>query len=79
MDSANQTSPIFDTIDLPLLLLREEVAQLGRCSTRTVARAEVAGELPVAKPHRRGAERPLYRRGDVLRWLGLAESEEARP
>lgn len=62
-----------DFSELPLLLIRPEVAQLGRCSERTVIRAEHRGQLPAVRVNHGRCVRVLYRRTDVLRWLGLDE------
>jgi len=75
VDANERTATLPEPLDLtrlPPLLLRTEVARLGRCTTRTVARAEAAGLLPAARPNRAGGStRTLYRREDVLAWLGL--------
>jgi len=74
MASIASTAPL-DVKRLPPLLLRCEVACLARCTTKTVAKAEHAGLLVPARPNRSGgATRTLYRREDVLRWLGLDEA-----
>lgn len=61
---------VLDISHLPPLLKRREVAALARCSPQTIRRATLDGELKAARalPHRPA----LYRREDVLRWLGLA-------
>ena len=74
MDINDHTDTFRDLLDpsrLPALLLRTEVARLARCTTRTVQRAEAAGLLPAVRPHRGGSTRVLYRREEVLAWLGI--------
>lgn len=70
-ETTTQAEPI-EVDRLPLLLKRTEVARLARCCIRTIQRAESLGELPVAR-RGSGSTRTLYRRADVLRWLGLDE------
>ncbi len=74
VDIPEHTVPLPDLLELsklPPLMLRAEVARFARCTTRTVQRAEAAGLLPAARPHRGGSTRVLYRREDVLAWLGI--------
>jgi DNA-binding transcriptional MerR regulator len=54
------------------MMLRTEVAEFARCTTRTVQRAEALGLLRAARKGA-GSTRTLYRREDVLAWLGIAQ------
>jgi len=52
--------------DWPALLKRAEAAQVSRCCTRTIARAQASGLLGAVRG------RTLIRREDLARWLGVA-------
>ena len=63
-----------DIESLPPLMTRAMVACLAHCHPRTVARAQALDLLPAARPHQSGSTRVLYRREDVLTWLGVRET-----
>lgn len=60
-----------DYADVPILLSRRDVAKLFRVELRTIVRwTEVEG---FPKPYRMSKTTYLYKKEDVLQWLGQAE------
>lgn len=59
---------------IPLILTRNQVAELAHLCTRSVRRAERAGELRCFRPNTLGgSQKALYRREHVLAWLGIGD------
>lgn len=67
-----------DFASLPITCTREMAMELGHCCSKTLERAEAAGELRVLRPSKGGSQRVLYLTRDVLAWLGV-ELPDAPP